>query len=91
MLASRELLLRTLRQAAFGHFVVQPVTAYVLQMVGPLLEWPEWLLNLSPFRHLANAPIAPIAWTASGWLAAAALLLGALGFLAFQRRDLTGA
>lgn len=85
------LLLGFLPRLAVAVTATLAVGAYVLQMVGPLLEWPEWLLDLSPFRHLANAPIQPIAWTASGWLTATALLLGALGFLAFQRRDLTGA
>lgn len=85
------LLLGLLPRLAVAITATVAVAMYVLQMVGPLLEWPEWLLNLSPFRHLANAPIAPVSWTASGWLVAVALLLGALGFVAFQRRDLTGA
>lgn len=65
--------------------------AYVLQMVGPLLDWPRWLLNCSPFAHLATVPVEPVAWAAAGWLALAGLLCGVIGVLAFERRDLTGA
>lgn len=85
------MLLGVAPRAAVALTAALAVATYVLQMVGPLLEWPEWLLNLSPFRHLANVPIAPVAWAAAGWLLLVALSGCALGLIAFERRDLEGA
>jgi len=64
------------------------VVAFVLDFLGPLLNLPEALLNLSPFRHMAAVPVEPIA------LGPALVMLGigvgaaALGVVAFRRRDL---
>jgi ABC-2 type transport system permease protein len=57
---------------------------------GVLWNAPQWLMELSPFRH---SPMLPID---SSWalpllaLAAAAAVLAALGYLGWRRRDLTG-
>ena len=64
------------------------VAAFLLDFLGPLLNLPEALLDLSPFRHLAAVPAEPIA------LGPALVMLGigvgaaALGVLAFRHRDL---
>ena len=64
------------------------VAAFLLDFIGPLLQLPEALLDLSPFRHLAAVPAEPIA------LGPALVMLGigvgaaALGILAFRHRDL---
>lgn len=71
--------------------VTAVAVAYLLEVVGPLLEWPSWALGLSPFRHLAQVPIDPVAWPAALVMTATGVLLAAAGFVAFQRRDLTGA
>jgi ABC-2 type transport system permease protein len=70
--------------------VTVTVTAYLVQLIGPALDWPRWLLDLSPFHHLAQVPaqsFAPLA-------AAVMVLLGALavtgGMVAFARRDVMG-
>lgn len=61
-----------------------------LGQFGVLWNAPEWLMDLSPFRH---SPMLPID---SGWvlpllaLTAAAAALAALGYLGWRRRDLTG-
>jgi ABC-2 type transport system permease protein len=64
------------------------VGAYVLAVIGPGLRWPNWVLDLSPFHHMAYAPAAPVEWTA----AIVMLVLGAaaiaLGLYAYDRRDL---
>jgi ABC-2 type transport system permease protein len=62
--------------------------AYALTFVGPALKWPQWVLDLSPFGHLGNAPISPVAWTAVVVLLLIAAALAALGFVTYQRRDL---
>ncbi|HRA51361.1 hypothetical protein [Actinotalea sp.] len=66
------------------------MVAYVVQLVGPALDWPEAVLALSPFHHLAMVPVDPFgAAAALGMLGLAVALVGA-GMVAFQRRDLVG-
>lgn len=64
--------------------------AYLVEMIGPGLDWPGWILALSPFHHLEPVPAEPFAPVAAAVLAVLALALTALGLLAFHRRDLTG-
>lgn len=74
--------------------VALPVTAafttYLMEMIGPGLDWPERLLSVSPFHHLEPVPAEPFAALPAAVLTALALLLTALGLLAFHHRDLTG-
>ncbi|GAA0962119.1 hypothetical protein [Actinocorallia libanotica] len=65
-------------------------TAYLLEMIGPGLDWPGWILSLSPFHHLNPVPAEPFTPLAATVLTALALALAALGLLAFHHRDLTG-
>jgi ABC-2 type transport system permease protein len=61
---------------------------FVGPMFGPSLGLPTWLLDLSPFTHVPNAPAVPISpGPVFGLLAACALLAGA-GALAMHHRDL---
>jgi ABC-2 type transport system permease protein len=68
-----------------------PVAAFVLELVGPLLEWPDWVVGLSPFHHLAAVPVDPVAWPAALLMVAVGVALTAAGIVAFERRDLVGA
>ncbi|HET8989416.1 MAG TPA: hypothetical protein VFN43_12955 [Humibacillus sp.] len=67
------------------------VVAFVLELVGPILEWPDWLVGLSPFHHLAAVPIDPVEWPAALAMLAIGVTLTAVGVLAFERRDLVAA
>ncbi|WP_378099341.1 hypothetical protein [Cellulomonas sp. T2.31MG-18] len=67
------------------------VAAYLVQTLGPLLTWPDWVLNLSPFHHLATVPIADVAWPAAWVMTGIAVALAAAGAAALWRRDLVGA
>lgn len=64
--------------------------AFVWQLFGSLLGMPIWLLDLSPFHHIALVP----AQSFKGLAAAIMLALAAASVLAalalFKRRDLTG-
>jgi polyether ionophore transport system permease protein len=64
--------------------------AFVLELVGALLDAPAWVLDLSPFHHVALVPAEPLDATAAAIMLAiaAAAALGALQ--AFGRRDLVG-
>jgi len=66
------------------------VASYVLELVGPALHWPAAVLSLSPFHHLEQVPVDPFGLTAALVMGAVAVVLVAVGMLAFQRRDLVG-
>lgn len=74
--------------------VAIPVTAtvvgYLVTLLGPALSWPAWVLNLSPFTHLALVPAAPWAATAGIVMTCVGLVFLGAGFLAFHRRDVVG-
>ena len=74
--------------------VVLPVTlvviAYLATFLGPPLRWPSWLLDLSPFTHLAWVPMVPWAATSGIVMTALGLAMCAVGLLAFRRRDVIG-
>ena len=63
--------------------------ALVVGQLGALLDLPQWVLNISPFTHVPLVPADPFAATPVVWLSVAALGLGAFGFAAFRRRDLS--
>jgi ABC-2 type transport system permease protein len=67
------------------------VIGYVLTLLGPALSWPGWVVDLSPFSHLAYVPAEPLAVTPAVVMALIGCLAGACGVVAFARRDLTGA
>lgn len=67
------------------------VAAYVLELVGPMLEWPDRVVGLSPFHHLETVPVDPVGWPAAFAMVAIGVALTAAGVAAFQRRDLVGA
>jgi ABC-2 type transport system permease protein len=64
------------------------VGSYLLDFVGGFLELPEWVLDLSPFRHLAAVPAAGMDVGPALVMLAVGLLAAAAGVLAFRRRDL---
>ena len=41
------------------------VIGYVLTLLGPALSWPGWVVDLSPFSHLAYVPEEPLAVTSA--------------------------
>jgi ABC-2 type transport system permease protein len=65
------------------------VGSFVLYLLGPALKWPGWVLDLSPFTHLAMVPQEAWAVTAAAVMSAVAVALTAVGAVAFGRRDLT--
>ncbi len=70
--------------------VTVTVVGYLVSLLGPALSWPDWVVNLSPFTHLAWVPAAPWAATAGIVMTCLGLVFLAAGLLTFRRRDLTG-
>lgn len=63
------------------------VIALVAMIFGPLLNLPDWFVDLSPFSHLALMPAEDFRWRPVAVLGGIALALSVLGQLAFSRRD----
>lgn len=66
------------------------VLSYVLGLLGPALRWPIWVINLSPFSHLALVPAEPFAVTPVAVMVALGVTATVVGVAAFSRRDLVG-
>ena len=62
---------------------------YLIQFIGAIANAPSWILDPSPFPHLAAVPFHSVNVTATCIMLAVALALFALGTMAFRRRDLT--
>jgi ABC-2 type transport system permease protein len=70
--------------------VAVTVVGYIVTLVGPALSWPQGVLDLSPFTHLALVPAEPWAATSGTVMTGLGLLAAAGGLVAFRRRDLVG-
>lgn len=64
------------------------VASYVVSFLGPALDAPEWVLDLSAFRHLAVVPAEPVAWVPTLVMVGVGAALAAGGALSYVRRDL---
>lgn len=62
---------------------------FVGPMFGPSLRLPTWLLDLSPFTHVPNAPAVAISAGPVLGLGLVCALLAAAGILLLRRRNLT--
>ena len=58
-----------------------------VMMFGEVLQFPDWVKDVSPFEHLALVPAFSVDWTSAALVLAIAAALGAAGQLAFLRRD----
>jgi ABC-2 type transport system permease protein len=67
------------------------VGGYVVALLGPALSWPGWVLDLSPFTHLAYVPAEPFAATSAIVMALIGCTAALCGVVAFGRRVVTGA
>ncbi len=67
---------------------VLAIGLYMVELIGPALDWPNWVLDLSPYHHLALVPAEPAAWTALAIMAGIAIAATTLGLLTYAHRDL---
>lgn len=64
------------------------IVLYMVGLLGPGLDWPAWLVDLSPYHHLALVPEQPPGWTALGVMLAIAASAAAVGLVGYAHRDL---
>ncbi len=64
--------------------------AFVWQLVGALLSAPSWVLDLSPFHHVAPTPAKPVAVTSATVMTVLGTAALTLSVVAFRHRDLAG-
>jgi ABC-2 type transport system permease protein len=67
------------------------VIGYVVTLLGPALSWPGWIVDLSPFSHLAYVPAQPFDATSAVVMIVIGCTSGACGVALFSRRDIVGA
>jgi ABC-2 type transport system permease protein len=78
-------------RATVGLVASAAVLAYVLQIVGPALDWPEAVVAVSPFRHLALVPVESFEPGSTAVLLVIGVVAAVIGTVMFERRDLVGA
>jgi ABC-2 type transport system permease protein len=54
---------------------------------GQLLSFPQWLIDVSPFSHLALTPAEDARWGPVVVVAVVAAVLSVTGQVGFRRRD----
>ncbi len=59
----------------------------VVMFFGQLLNFPQWLIDVSPFSHLALTPAEDARWTPVAVVAVVAAVLSIIGQVGFRRRD----
>ncbi|MFE4641939.1 ABC transporter permease, partial [Streptomyces sp. NPDC056730] len=62
--------------------------ALALGWIGPALDLPQPVMNLSPFGHLPKLPGGEMAWTPAVVLTVLAVALVGAGLAGLRRRDL---
>ncbi|WP_328769952.1 ABC transporter permease [Streptomyces sp. NBC_00286] len=67
---------------------IVPVYAFVVGYLGQILQFPDWMNNVSPFGHVPQLPAADMSWTPLLLLTLIAAGLVWLGLEGFRRRDL---
>lgn len=67
---------------------IVPAYGFVVGYLGQVLQFPEWMNNLSPFGHIPELPAEEFTALPVALLAALAAGLVAIGLAGFRRRDL---
>lgn len=65
------------------------VVALLLGQLGELLQLPRWVMDVSPFTHVPQVPVAELSWPPLIALTLVAAALMAAGVAGFTRRDVS--
>lgn len=66
------------------------VVSFVWELFGALLSFPNWLLDFSPYHHIAPAPAKPIAGVAALVMIGLGAVGATVGSARLRSRDLVG-
>lgn len=75
--------------AAVSYGVI--TVAFLWQLFGALLGAPRWLVDVTPFAHVALVPNEPFRTGAAVVMVALGVVAAGVALAVFRRRDLTGA
>ncbi len=78
-------------RAAAGIAYGLVTVAFLWQLIGALLGAPKWLVNITPFAHIAAVPTHSFRAGAAAVMVGIGLATAAGAVVAFDQRDLTGA
>ena len=60
----------------------------VIAVFGPPLQWPAWMMDISPFTQIPKLPGGTVSAEPLLWLCAIALAISTAGLAGLRRRDL---
>ncbi len=66
------------------------IYSFVVVYLGRLLEFPEWMSNLSPYGHIPQLPVEEMDFMNISFVTLVALGLTIIGFIGYNRRDIYG-
>ncbi|MCJ8008534.1 ABC transporter permease [Lederbergia wuyishanensis] len=64
--------------------------SFIVVYLGRLLQFPEWMSNLSPYGHVPQLPVEDMDVTSISTLSVIAIVLSLIGFVFYNKRDLYG-
>jgi ABC-2 type transport system permease protein len=64
------------------------VVCLLLGQLGPVLQLPQWAMDISPFTHVPKLPGGAFSATPVIWLVVVAALFAVAGLAGFRRRDI---
>lgn len=64
------------------------MASFLLTILGPMLQLSDWVLSVSPFHHVPSVTQPDPSWTGLILVGVVDLVLLAIGFLSFKRRDI---
>lgn len=62
--------------------------SFIVIYIGGLMQFPDWVGQLSPFGHVAQPPLEEVTFMPLFLLSLVAVVLMVLGFIGFNKRDL---
>lgn len=66
------------------------IYSFIVVYLGGLLQFPEWLGNLSPFGQTPNIPVEDMDYMKVSILVVIAIVSAVVGFVGYNRRDIEG-
>jgi ABC-2 type transport system permease protein len=76
-------------QACVGGGWAAVAASLLVLLFGPLLRFPQWIMDISPFTHVPKLPGGALHVAPLVWLSLAAMVLAAAGLSAFRLRDVS--